>query len=385
MSESNDSQRLAGDSGGGSPTGPTVPPRLPPVRVPPPPSLSPLPGPGGPRRGSSAWKTVLMVFALVLLAGSVALNVVLALVIRAEFISTARLSATVLRSGAADQEVAVLDIKGTIGPTQVMMVDTFCRQMAERKQVKAVLLRVDSPGGAVGACDQIYKLLSDFKAHTGKKLVVSMGSVAASGGYYISVVADAIYAEPTTITGSIGVLSAWPVLKGTMEKLGIEWVIVRSSGTQAWKAARNPFEKPTAYQIAELQALIDKIHKRFEDIVTRERGGKVRTTTVTRTYNLPGGGNLTVEETEPFNGRIFLADRAVQLGLVDRVGYFDDAIRAAARLAGLTRPKVVAYRLRRNIFEQIGLSDLSDVKAFSLKSLEELQSPRVMMLWRVGN
>jgi len=378
MSESDGSHIPAGGSGLGPPEQP-APPQLPPARVPPAPGLPFQPSP---QRSFSVWKVILVVVGLLVLLGSVVLNVVLVAVVRAEFVSTGKLDGTVLRPGAADQEVAVLDIKGTIGPRQVRAVDAFCRQMRANSRVKAVLLRVDSPGGAVAACDQIYKLLSDFKARTGKKLVVSMGSVAASGGYYVSVPADVICAEPTTITGSIGVLSAWPVLKGTMEKLGIKWVIVRSSGTEAWKAARNSFEEPATHQIAELQAIIDKIHKRFEDIVTRERGNKVKTTAVTRTYTGPHGESLTVKETEPFNGRVFLAKEALRLGLVDRVGYFDDAVQAAAGLAGLRRPRVVAYRVRRNPLERLGLGG---AKAFSLESLEELQSPRVMMLWRVGN
>jgi len=246
-----------------------------------------------------------------------------------------------------------------------------------------ILLRVSSPGGGISACDRIYKRLIDFRGHTGKKMVVSMGSVAASGGYYISVPAHAIYAEPTTITGSIGVLASVTVLAGTLEKIGVEIKVVRSSQAKAWKAAPNMMERPADYQMAELQKTIDKMHERFQSIVITERGQLIKARPkTTKTYTGADGKEFSVTETYPYNGQIFLAAEAKKLGMIDKVGYVEDAIDGAAKLAGLGNPKVVLYSPRRSILQEMGLARSSPL---SLESLEQLQIPQIMMVWKVGN
>ena len=177
----------------------------------------------------------------------------------------------VVNSGADDQVIAVYEVVGVINDRQADNLQTFCRQVCDDSSVKAVVLRVNSPGGGVSSCDRMHNMLLDLR-DCGKKLVVSMGSVAASGGYYISAPAEAIYAEPTTITGSIGVLSTWVGIKGTLEKIGAKAVIVRSSKTLAWKAAPNQFEDPAEYQIESLQKMLDSMQERFEMICARRAG-----------------------------------------------------------------------------------------------------------------
>jgi len=206
-----------------------------------------------------------------------------------------------------------------------------------------------------------------------------MGSVAASGGYYVSAPADAIYAEPTTITGSIGVLADVFVIKGTMEKIGVDVKIVRSTQAKDWKAAPNPFEEPTAPQMAELQKTIDQLHERFQGIVEAERGGKIKTTKVTLPGEGPDGNGRT--DVSPYNGKIYLAEAAKEIGLIDGIGYFDDVIDATARLAKLDEPKVVIYRVHRSPLAELGRLQ---APAISPKLLDEVQVPKLMMVWKVG-
>jgi len=362
----------------------------------PPAASSEPPSPAGPpsasevppvRRRSSFWKRLLIVVVVLGLFGVGVLTLGWVMLSSLASLGGQGLQTTVLESGRDDEVVAVINMSGMLGEDQVHLVETFARAVGKDANVKAVVLRVNSPGGGISACDRIYSLLRDLRDGTdtdpGKKLVVSMGGVAASGGYYISAPADAIFAEPTTITGSIGVLASWPMMKGTMEKIGVRWVVVRSSPAKAWKAAPNYFEDPADYQMADLQATLDQMHKRFEAIILKERGGKVVPNPVTKTYTDAAGKEFTVRETEPFNGRIFLADRALKLKLIDAVGYRDDAIDRAAALAGLTDRKVVQYSARRSLGLALGLGGMEGLD-LSRDVLEEMQVPRVMVVWKVA-
>jgi protease-4 len=325
------------------------------------------------------WRRLLLSVGVLIFLGSVVMNMYLLFML--SLFMEGPLETTVVKPGQRDQVVAVWDVSGTIGQKQAELVGRFCREVQGDPHVKAVVLRVDSPGGAISPCDRIYKSLKDLKS-SGKTLVVSMGGVAASGGYYVSAAADEIYAEPTTITGSIGVLGIWPILKGTMEKLGVKMVIVRSTNTKAWKAAPSYFEDPAGYQMDEIQKTIDAAQGRFESVVKAERLGKLADLTpVRKDYTGPDGKKFTVLETEPFNGKIFLADRAKELGLVDQVGYLDDAVDAAGRLARLAKPKVVRYAKRKSIFEGLGLG--AGIRSVNVELLDEIQTPRLMMVWKV--
>jgi len=356
--------------------GPTT--ELPGAGPPPPPSVPGPPGQMAPRRRRRWWVPVLVAAGLVVLMGSLAMNMYLLFGLRM-FIGRP-LERTVLRPGRSDQVIALWEVEGMIDGDQASAVAKFCRRVHSDADVKAVVVRVTSGGGMVSSCDQIYRHFRSVK-EGGKTLVISMGGMAASGGYYISAPADAIYAEPTTVTGSIGVIAAWPVLKGTLEKYGARMVVVRSTHARAWKAAENFFEEPADYQLAELRKTIDAMQERFEGVVRAQRGGKLKTATSENTYTGADGKEFTIMETEPFNGKVFLADRAKELGLVDKIGYLDDAIDEAQRLAGLSKPKTVRYRERKGLLRGLGWG--RTVGSLSSKLLEEMQTPRLMMVWRV--
>ena len=351
----------------------------------PPPAPSPVPvvqvpwAAPPPRR--SFFKRMLLSFVGLMFLGSILLNIWL-LILGVALLGKGRMDTTVIRKGKSDQVVAVVQLAGAIGNRQVREIEVFCRTAGADENVKAVVLRVDSPGGSASASDRIYRMLKDLKEKNGKTLVVSMGGVAASGAYYVSAPADEIYAEPTTVTGSIGAVAVLPGLKGTLEKIGLKIVLIRSTKAQAWKAAPSMLEEPAGYQLAELQKLIDAIHDRFETIVRNERGSRIKATTSVNPYVGAGGEKFSVKETEPYNGRVYLADRALEIGLVDGIGYEADAITAAAKLASLAEPKVVLYKMRKSFRQELGLMKQSPV--VNLELLEEIQTPRLMLMWKVG-
>jgi protease-4 len=198
------------------------------------------------------------------------------------------------------------------------------RKAEDDPEVKAVLLKIDSPGGSVIASDLIYNEIVAFKQRKEAKVVVAMMGVAASGGYYISLPADFILAHPTTVTGSVGVLFLRPDVTGLMEKIGVD---VNVSKTGKNKDMGSPFRQATEEEKKITQDLIDQLAARFLDRIAEHR--KL------------GPKNLK----EISAARIYLAHDALNLGLVDRIGYLDEAVSEAKKLAELPEDaKVVVYR-----------------------------------------
>jgi protease-4 len=237
--------------------------------------------------------------------------------------------------GTAEGKVLVIPVKGIISdetkreflrskPGMVQEVVSQLSKAEKDSSVRTVVLKIDSPGGSVTASDLLYHEISAFKKRTGKKIVVAMMNVAASGGYYIALPADVIIAHPTTVTGSIGVLFLQPKVAGLMKKIGVE-VDVSKSGKN--KDMGSPFRPTTAEEKQIIQELIDKLGKRFLDLVARHRMlDKTRLSKIG-------------------TARLYLADEAQRLGLVDRIGYISDAIKEAKKLGSLSPDaKVVVYR-----------------------------------------
>jgi len=365
-------------------------PKLQPIGVPagPWPAHPPMPPPGMPpggpaRKRTATWMIVLLVLAGLGLVASVVVNVLLLADVGTDFERRVAMSTTVLQAGKRDQTVALYAVNGIIDGRATAQFRQFYESVANDRNVKAVVLRVDSPGGGVTASDQICEMVKGLRTK-GKIVVVSMGSMAASGGYYISAPADEIYAEDTTITGSIGVIAGWLVLKGTLDKIGAEPIVIKSSHSEGWKDSMSSFRRPKDYHRRHLREVLDQLQQRFEETVQAGRGKRLKTRSVT--YDIPadedGKPPVRHTETEPLNGKIYLAAKARELGLIDRIGYQDAAIRRAAQLAGLTRKRVVHYSRRRTMMERLieGRSDGS--LKIGLDLLEKLQTPRFMMIWK---
>jgi protease-4 len=237
--------------------------------------------------------------------------------------------------GTAGEKILVIPITGVITdsskssvmrtmPGVVQEVVSHLRLAEKDNRVKAVLLKIDSPGGTTTASDILYHEIVAFKQRTGKKVVVCMMNLATSGGYYVSLPADVIMAHPTTVTGSIGVILMRPQVSGLMEKIGVD-VRVNKSGEN--KDMGSPFRPVTPVEEKMLQDLADRLGRRFVDLVKQHRG-------------LDGDRLATVAD-----ARVFLADAAVAVGLVDKIGYLQDAIAEARKLAALDADaRVVVYR-----------------------------------------
>ena len=237
--------------------------------------------------------------------------------------------------GAEKEKVVVISIQGLLSnqpktglikkkPSMVQEIVSQLRKAETDRQVGAVVLKVDTPGGSVTASDQLYHEIAAFKQRTGVRVVVAMMDVAASGGYYLSLPADHILVHPTTLTGSVGVIFIQPRFQGMMEKIGVT-VDVNKSGPN--KDMGSPFRPATREEARFIQELTDKLAKRFIDRVAQHR-------------------NIDAQKMQQItSGRIYLAADAKAMGLVDSIGYLEDAIGRAIQLAGMPKnAKVVVYR-----------------------------------------
>lgn len=213
--------------------------------------------------------------------------------------------------------VGIVEVKGVILDPQetVKQLHDFGRD----DDVKAVVLRVDSPGGVVGPSQEIYQEVRKLAAR--KKVVVSMGSVAASGGYYIAAPASLIYANPGTITGSIGVLMKFSNVEGLMDKIGMKAFTLK---TGKFKDSGSPVRSMTEEEKTLLQGVIESTHGQFVKAVAE-------------------GRKIPVEQVRAIaDGRIFSGEQALAARLVDRLGSLQDAVEEAGRLAGIKgEPEVI--------------------------------------------
>ncbi|MCX7804525.1 MAG: signal peptide peptidase SppA [Planctomycetota bacterium] len=214
------------------------------------------------------------------------------------------------------------------------------RQAARDESVRAVVLRVDSPGGGVTASDQIWREIRKLKdARGGVRVVVHMGDLCASGGYYISAPADAIIASPTTTTGSIGVIATHLDLSELLErKLGIREQTIKSGRLKDMFSVSRPM---TEEERRIVQELIDSMYERFVRIVAEGRKGR---------KGIPEDMDGAIAAIRKIaDGRVYTAEQAEKLGLVDGIGYLDDAIAEARKLAGLEEATVVRYGERKGL------------------------------------
>jgi len=209
-------------------------------------------------------------------------------------------------------------------PSVVQDVVSQLEMAAKDKDVKSVLLVVNSPGGTVTASDMIYNELMRYKTRTGAKIVVCMLDMATSGGYYISLPADYIYAHPTTVTGSVGVIFMRPEFYGLMDKIGVG---LKTDTSGKYKDMGSPFRKSSPDEDKLFSKLVSDLAKKFTDKVKQRR--------------MISDENMK----EIATAKIYVADEAVAAGLVDKTGYMEDAIAKAKELGGLQKDaKLVVYR-----------------------------------------
>jgi protease-4 len=281
-------------------------------------------------------------------------------------------------AGAGAAKIALIDVSGVITDEdeqgvlreQPSLVESF-REALDRARsddaVRAVVLRINSPGGTVTASDIMHHDLQRFKNRSKKKVVAAIMDVGASGGYYIAAAADRIVAHPTAITGSIGVIMLTVNVQGLLEKIGVQGEAIKSGRHKDIGSPLRPLEPE---ERAIFQGVIDQLYGRFVAVVA------------------DGRSNLPVERVRALaDGRIYTGVQAQELGLVDQVGYLEDAIKEAMKLAELTEAKVVTYHrpgsYRANIYSSNGAPDGVNINLvqFDLRALVHPDSPRFMYLW----
>ena len=220
------------------------------------------------------------------------------------------------------EKIAVVDIKGVITSSRhiVQQIDNF----KEDEDVKAIILRINSPGGGVGPSQEIYREV--LRAKEKKKIIASMESVGASGGYYVACASDLIVANPGTITGSIGVVMEFSNVEDLLKKIGLRSYVIKSG---KHKDIGSPLREMTPGERSILQGVIDSVHGQFVRAVAEGRNmeeSKVRRIA---------------------DGRIFSGEQAKELGLVDRLGSLQDAIEIAAEMVGIEGKPALIYPKRK--------------------------------------
>src|ERR1041385_5585371 len=249
-------------------------------------------------------------------------------------------------SGTGRDKVLVLEVSGVISshekdssieqPSVLAQMKEALTRAAEDARVKAVVLRINSPGGTVTASDILYHELLAFKSRRKIPVIASIMDVGASGGDYVAMAADKVVVHPSSITGSLGVIMMTVNARGLLEKVGIEAMTVKSGPR---KDMGSPFRSLTEEEQAIFQGVIMAFYDRFLSVIKE------------------GRKNLTAAEIKKLaDGRIYSGEQATTLGLADSVGYLDDAIDLAKRESGLIEATVVTYRrpgeYKNNIYSQ---------------------------------
>ncbi|HXX36099.1 MAG TPA: signal peptide peptidase SppA [Thermodesulfobacteriota bacterium] len=252
-------------------------------------------------------------------------------------------------------KIAIVEVKGVIAQSSGIIEEL--QQYLDDKDVKAIILRIDSPGGGVGPSQEIYREV--LKIRPRKKVVTSMGAVAASGGYYIASASDLIVANPGTITGSIGVIMQFSNFEELLKKIGIKGVVLKSG---EHKDIGSPFREMTPEEKKIMQEVLDNVHQQFIQAVAD--GRKLDRAKVA----------------EIADGRILTGEQAKNLGLVDQMGNLQDTIEITAKMVGISgRPNVIYPKRKLSILELLmrdmasAIIDVLNEKGYDLGSALQIK------------
>jgi protease-4 len=351
-------------------------PGAPPQLTTPPPIITPPP-PAKPRR-SWGWM-IASIILIVLLGFSLLGNLTLFVshAIGGGFDhgfknSTARevgpkLDECILEDNGAHNKIAVITVDGIItdhsadqsGNNMVDVIQAQLDRAKDDKRVKAVILKIDSPGGEVMASDEINKAIEKFQDESRKPVVCSMGSLAASGGYYISAPCRWIVANDLTITGSIGVIMHGVNYRGLMDKIGIAPMTFKSGKFKDMLSPDRSTNDIPPEERAMVQALIDETFQKFKGVV---RTGRAQAHEINKAEGRP----LALDWENYADGRVLSGSQAFTLGFVDQVGDFDDAVDRAERIAHMPDANLIEYRERYDISDFLSMfgqsSSAHDIK-----------------------
>lgn len=284
--------------------------------------------------------------------------------------------------GKGADKVLVMDISGVISaeerggalslrekPNLIALIREQLDLASEDRNIRSVILRINSPGGDVTACDIINHEISNFrKKRKNTPIIAELMDVAASGGYYVAVASDKIVAHPTTVTGSIGVISYNINASGLMDKIGISDQTIKSGDK---KDIGTPLRHMTEDERMILQSVIDSMYERFLDVIVE---GRKDLASLDRS-----------ELKKIADGRIYTAEQALRLKLIDKVGYLDDAIAMAKESAGIKEATIVTYApessYKNNIYSLAGYPSTINLVNIDAGTLAGRLGIRFMYMW----
>jgi protease-4 len=261
------------------------------------------------------------------------------------------------------QKIAVIAVEGVISGAEEGFIAKQIRQVLKDNDVQAIVLRIESPGGTMSGSDYYHYLLTKMKKERNIPVVVSMGSIAASGGYYLAMVGDEIYAEHSTITGSIGVIVSLFNAADMCKNVGFESTPITSG---PFKAMGGITKRMSDEEKGIWQRLVDDSFNRFKQVI--RDGRKVFADDPDKLDQLA-------------TGQIYTATEAKKNGLIDEIGFIDDAVKKAIELAALTEnnSKVIRYKQKLGVMETL-LESRSNSKRFGVETLADVTTPRVYLL-----
>ncbi len=256
---------------------------------------------------------------------------------------------------AKSDKIAIINIESII--TQSSNTVRQIKKYADDKYIKAIVLRIDSPGGGVAPSQEIYSEILNVRKNSNKIVVTSMGNLAASGGYYIACASNKIVANPGTLTGSIGVIMTFSNIEELMKKIGLKTEIIKSG---EFKDIGSPMREFTEKEKKLLQGVIDDVYDQFVNAVSV-------------------GRSIAVQKVKELSdGRIFTGRQAFEIGLVDKLGSLEEAIKLAAELVGIEgKPKIVSEKKESNL-----LFKLLENKVLSYLPKQLHIIPGLQYLWQ---
>lgn len=265
-------------------------------------------------------------------------------------------------SGVLSDEVVALSL--TTPPARVPLaarVREELRKAEKDDRIRGLVVRINSPGGTITASDIVYQEIKSFRDRKKVPVIAAIMDVGASGGYYAALAADKILAHPTTVTGSIGVVMVTVNAQGLLEKIGVATVPIKSG---AFKDAGSPFRPMTPEERAIFQSVVDDLQARFVRLIVQSR-------------RLPEERVRAAAD-----GRIYTADQALALGLIDRIGYLEDAVAMAREAASLGEAAVVMYRRPRDYRSNFySTAPVADEGFAQMARLIGAGGPRFLYLW----
>lgn len=284
--------------------------------------------------------------------------------------------------GEGQAKILLLDISGIISEKKKSKGLGFAQKTSSVAQIKeelkkaegdssivGVIFKINSPGGTVTASDIIYHELIQFKKKTGVRIIACLTGLATSGGYYVASAADEIIAHPTTITGGIGVIAMKFNVEGLFAKIGVQEETIKSGDK---KDIWSPFRPSTPEEREIMQTIIDQLHERLVNVVLAGREPL-----------------LSKEEIERLaDGRIFTADQALELKLIDRVGYLDDAVKEMKKTLKLEEAKVITYyrpgSYKGTIYSGFPVTSYKEINLIAINGdgIDPLSGLQFMYLWR---